>query len=223
MKTKIKIMIGVIIFLVVAGGVSTAIYLVMRNQSPNCLPYCESRQCGPNGCGGSCGKCDLGLICDESQKCVGDGEVEQKYKIKFSAKGNGCDFKNVPIIYLGLTKNMMVKLDVKVDTVWILDSLGYLYTIVNNTKVYLSSKRTSVNIKDKWIYENVTQDKSQALKLDKQSLIKNKYVPLFTPVIYQENGLPRVSLGGSSDSRPLFFQGTCKGYTRFIFEKVPTS
>ena len=36
-----------------------------------CIPKCEHRNCGPDGCGGSCGLCKNNFICDEkSGKCV---------------------------------------------------------------------------------------------------------------------------------------------------------
>jgi len=43
-----------------------------------CLPSCEGKECGDDGCGGSCGGCEAGLGCDPSSgRCVptpaGDG------------------------------------------------------------------------------------------------------------------------------------------------------
>ena len=38
--------------------------------NPPCTPQCAERQCGDDGCGGSCGDCEEGLICDaESGTC----------------------------------------------------------------------------------------------------------------------------------------------------------
>jgi hypothetical protein len=37
----------------------------------SCMPNCTDAQCGPDGCGGSCGECNSGLICDVG-RCVTD-------------------------------------------------------------------------------------------------------------------------------------------------------
>jgi hypothetical protein len=39
---------------------------------PSCVPSCTGRACGPDGCGGSCGTCQLPFICaaDGSGQCV---------------------------------------------------------------------------------------------------------------------------------------------------------
>jgi hypothetical protein len=38
------------------------------NACVNCTPNCTNKQCGPNGCGGQCGKCPAGTYCD-NYKC----------------------------------------------------------------------------------------------------------------------------------------------------------
>jgi len=35
-----------------------------------CTPSCEGRQCGNDGCGGSCGTCAYGYGCTDAGKCV---------------------------------------------------------------------------------------------------------------------------------------------------------
>jgi hypothetical protein len=35
-----------------------------------CLPDCKDKACGDDGCGGSCGECDLGLGCGDQGQCV---------------------------------------------------------------------------------------------------------------------------------------------------------
>lgn len=35
-----------------------------------CTPNCWYKECGDNGCGGSCGTCDTGKTCDQNGKCV---------------------------------------------------------------------------------------------------------------------------------------------------------
>lgn len=34
-----------------------------------CVPDCEGKSCGDDGCGGSCGQCSPSAICDEAQQC----------------------------------------------------------------------------------------------------------------------------------------------------------
>jgi hypothetical protein len=43
-----------------------------------CEPDCDGKQCGDDGCGGSCGSCDVGCTCDASGICLGcgGGEIE---------------------------------------------------------------------------------------------------------------------------------------------------
>lgn len=36
-------------------------------EDPNCVPDCTDRRCGPNGCGGNCGACSPGQVCQEGQ------------------------------------------------------------------------------------------------------------------------------------------------------------
>jgi hypothetical protein len=37
--------------------------------APICVPQCAGRQCGDDGCGGSCGWCELGATCDSAAVC----------------------------------------------------------------------------------------------------------------------------------------------------------
>ena len=39
----------------------------------DCIPDCTAKECGSDGCGGSCGKCMFGLTCEEGT-CVGQGQ-----------------------------------------------------------------------------------------------------------------------------------------------------
>ena len=34
-----------------------------------CVPACDGKFCGPDGCGDTCGDCDAGLICSDSGRC----------------------------------------------------------------------------------------------------------------------------------------------------------
>jgi hypothetical protein len=40
------------------------------SDSCGCVPKCDGRQCGDNGCGGSCGSCATGKSCNTSGQCV---------------------------------------------------------------------------------------------------------------------------------------------------------
>lgn len=44
-------------------------WLCPLNDCP-CEPACPGRECGGDGCGGSCGTCDAGSACDDSGACV---------------------------------------------------------------------------------------------------------------------------------------------------------
>lgn len=35
----------------------------------NCIPKCKEKDCGPDGCGGFCGKCNEGMACSLNGKC----------------------------------------------------------------------------------------------------------------------------------------------------------
>jgi len=35
-----------------------------------CEAECEGKQCGDDGCGGSCGECPAWLVCDEQELCA---------------------------------------------------------------------------------------------------------------------------------------------------------
>ena len=37
---------------------------------PTCIPSCSDKQCGGDGCGGSCGSCSSGQTCNSSGQCV---------------------------------------------------------------------------------------------------------------------------------------------------------
>lgn len=40
---------------------------------PGCMPQCDGRFCGPDGCGGVCGVCANDDVCDELGQCVPQG------------------------------------------------------------------------------------------------------------------------------------------------------
>jgi hypothetical protein len=37
---------------------------------PSCTPSCSGRQCGPDGCGGTCGSCSGGAVCSPAGQCI---------------------------------------------------------------------------------------------------------------------------------------------------------
>ncbi len=43
---------------------------------PECTPACAARECGPDGCGGLCGTCPVGQVCDGAGQCAAPGEGE---------------------------------------------------------------------------------------------------------------------------------------------------
>jgi hypothetical protein len=57
----------------------------------DCEPKCEGRECGPNGCGGTCGKCTDNLVCSDDGVCTCP-EVQACFGA-CCPKGNVCDYK----------------------------------------------------------------------------------------------------------------------------------
>ncbi|RJO69017.1 MAG: M6 family metalloprotease domain-containing protein [Myxococcales bacterium] len=41
-----------------------------------CVPNCDGKQCGSDGCGGSCGECEDGLACNQNGQCIEGAECE---------------------------------------------------------------------------------------------------------------------------------------------------
>lgn len=54
-------------------GVTGDLIMRMRAEvsGSGCTPACGGKQCGPNGCGGSCGDCAPGQTCDAGGQCGG--------------------------------------------------------------------------------------------------------------------------------------------------------
>jgi hypothetical protein len=50
-----------------------------------CLPDCGKKECGADGCGGSCGECEEGFACDPNGKCLCQPDCEGK-----ECGPNGC-------------------------------------------------------------------------------------------------------------------------------------
>jgi hypothetical protein len=47
-----------------------------QNQHCTCVPDCDNKDCGPDGCGGSCGTCSSGQVCDEDDgECICTGQT----------------------------------------------------------------------------------------------------------------------------------------------------
>jgi hypothetical protein len=62
-----------------------------------CIPQCDGKACGADGCGLTCGECSNDMLCDENQQCV-------------TQEGNSCDEAFVipedvtlPVVYEGST------------------------------------------------------------------------------------------------------------------------
>ncbi|NMB74068.1 MAG: hypothetical protein GYA21_02940 [Myxococcales bacterium] len=54
-----------------AIGVTGDFILRVHAETGGCTPQCQGKECGPDGCGGSCGDCPGGETCDGSGQCVG--------------------------------------------------------------------------------------------------------------------------------------------------------
>jgi hypothetical protein len=69
---KITIIVGGIA--VILAVIVVVLYFALRpkksRKKPSCVPNCKNKNCGPNGCGGSCGTCLKGQSCSAEGKCV---------------------------------------------------------------------------------------------------------------------------------------------------------
>lgn len=69
-----------------------------------CVPACENRECGTDGCGGGCGKCEEGALCTEAGVCdsskpmlrvvpavvdLGDTPLHQTYEKEITLRNVG--------------------------------------------------------------------------------------------------------------------------------------
>jgi len=50
----------------------TCDYKCQNAECITCTPDCTNKECGDDGCGGSCGECDEGYVCNNSGKCEKD-------------------------------------------------------------------------------------------------------------------------------------------------------
>ncbi len=55
-----------------------------------CIPDCSGRECGDDGCGGSCGECDDGNVCNGTESCDGNGQCLGGTPLSCS-DGNACN------------------------------------------------------------------------------------------------------------------------------------
>ena len=65
----------------VAHEVEATIDAVDVPDEPSCVPACEGRACGPNGCGGVCGTCAMEETCDEGmceRPCESDADCTDR-------------------------------------------------------------------------------------------------------------------------------------------------
>lgn len=61
-----------------------------RDCSELCLPFCQGRACGPDGCGGECGQCGSSELCDDATwQCVGVPQPIDAGGDGSSAEGGG--------------------------------------------------------------------------------------------------------------------------------------
>lgn len=55
----------------------------------SCVPSCEGRRCGDDGCGGVCGVCDEDELCDEG-RCVDGGTLSYERDVMPIWRHHGC-------------------------------------------------------------------------------------------------------------------------------------
>ena len=75
---------------------------IFGNPVPACTPNCIDRQCGDNGCGGTCGECAEGLECSEGALCfdptvpepVEEDPNEASISISAGSNTPGCEETN---------------------------------------------------------------------------------------------------------------------------------
>ena len=53
-----------------ALGVTGDFILRVRAETGGCAPQCQGKECGPDGCGGTCGTCQGNETCDGAGQCV---------------------------------------------------------------------------------------------------------------------------------------------------------
>ena len=59
-----------------AGGPANGLYgmdVYSVRLNCHCAPQCEGRSCGDDGCGGSCGQCQGGSMCNDVGQCINTG------------------------------------------------------------------------------------------------------------------------------------------------------
>ncbi len=60
---------GVTVYLVVDGAAAGDAGSYTLSVDAPCIPACDGKACGPNGCGGTCGECSEGTTCEDTA-CV---------------------------------------------------------------------------------------------------------------------------------------------------------
>ena len=59
-----------------------------ESDTPSCQPLCDGAVCGPDGCGGTCGDCDPGLLCSQGA-CIEPGSCNSNCTDKICGP-DGC-------------------------------------------------------------------------------------------------------------------------------------
>ncbi|OGR14565.1 MAG: hypothetical protein A2341_04890 [Deltaproteobacteria bacterium RIFOXYB12_FULL_58_9] len=60
------------------GGCPTGYECASHVCEEECQRFCDSRQCGGDGCGGSCGVCSSGLVCNSYGRCLAEEIINGK-------------------------------------------------------------------------------------------------------------------------------------------------
>ncbi len=76
-RIRLEVTAGTDYFIIVDGAKTTTKSgsFTLAVSEP-CLPACEAKDCGPDGCGGSCGSCGESSVCGPGGQCIPGSEIE---------------------------------------------------------------------------------------------------------------------------------------------------
>ena len=132
MDPNIKKILVISLGVLFIAAIIVSVYLIFSKSKSGCVPNCNTKNCGSDGCNGSCGTCTGTDYCDSTGQCkncptcnppflVSDG----KCGCKFSSTQFNCFLTFSDIIVNG--KNYYPSKNKKVNNTY-----SYLYTPKNN-------------------------------------------------------------------------------------------
>ena len=62
--------------------------ITLQNQQDDCIPQCDNKICGDNGCGGTCGSCEENTVCSQDGTACLETEKTYEIKVKLTYNGN---------------------------------------------------------------------------------------------------------------------------------------